>query len=60
MTHRNPWLGIGFDAWPLGLEASFTMDLRALKMMAGSQPAEAEARQMISDKIDAGRSLRRR
>ncbi len=57
MTHRNPSLRIGFDAWLLGLEASFTMSLRALKMMAGGRAAEAEAGHMISEKMDAGRSL---
>jgi len=57
MAHRNPWLRIGFDAWLLGLEASFTVGLRALKMMSGGRAAEAEARRMISEKIDAGQSL---
>jgi hypothetical protein len=33
------------------------MGLRALKIMAGGRGAEAEARRMISEKIDAGQSL---
>jgi hypothetical protein len=57
MAHRNPWLAIGFDAWLLGIEASYTIGLRTLKIMAGGRGAEAEARRMISEKIDAGQSL---
>jgi hypothetical protein len=57
MAHRNPWLRIGFDAWALGFEASLTIGLRALKMMAGGPAASAEARRMISEKIDAARAL---
>ena len=57
MAHRNPWLRIGFDAWALGLDASFTIGLRALKMTAGGPAAEAEARRMVSEKIDAGQAL---
>ena len=57
MAYRNPWLRIGFDAWLLGLEASFTMGLRALKMMSGGIAAQAEARRMISEKAEAGLDL---
>jgi hypothetical protein len=60
MAHRNPWLRIGFDAWALGLDASFTMGLRVLKMMAGGRAAETEARRMISEKIEAGQALQTR
>jgi hypothetical protein len=57
MAHRNPWLRIGFDAWSLGLEASIVIGLRALKIATGGRAAQAEAQRMISEKIDAGRSL---
>ena len=58
MARRNPWLRIGFDAWSLGLEASIVIGLRAWKIAAGGRAAQAEAQRMISEKIDAGRSLR--
>lgn len=57
MAHRNPWLRIGFDAWALGIEASLTMSLRAMKIMAGGPAAETEARRMVSEKIEAGQAL---
>jgi hypothetical protein len=57
MAPRNPWLRIGFDAWRLGLEASFIVGLRTLKIAAGGAPAKAEARRMVSEKIEAGFAL---
>ena len=54
---RNPWLGIGMSAWSLGLEASTVIGLRTLKLAAGGAAGEAEARRMVSEKIDAGVAL---
>jgi hypothetical protein len=53
----NPWLRIGMDAWSLGLEASSVAGLRVLKIAAGGAAADAEARRMVAEKIDAGLAL---
>jgi len=53
----NPWIGMGFDAWRLGLEASTVIGLRTLKIAQGGAGAEAEARRMVSEKVDAGLAL---
>ena len=54
----NPWLRIGFDAWTLGMEASAVIGLRALKIAAGGPAGDAEARRMVSEKLDAADELR--
>ncbi|HEV2363378.1 MAG TPA: hypothetical protein VGS12_04180 [Caulobacteraceae bacterium] len=57
---RNPWLGIGLDAWTLGLEASAVIGLRALKIAQGGANGQAEAERMISEKVEAALDLQRR
>jgi hypothetical protein len=54
---RNPWIGIGFDAWRLGLEASAVIGLRTLLIARGGARAHAESTRMVSEKIAAGASL---
>ena len=54
---RNPWLGVGISAWSLGMEASSVIGLRTMKIAAGGAAAEAEARRMVSEKVDAGFAL---
>ena len=54
MTRRNPWLGLGLDAWSLGVEAASVIGLRTLKMAAGGPDADAERQRMVSEKIAAG------
>jgi hypothetical protein len=54
---RNPWIGVGFDAWSLGLEASAVIGLRTMKIAFGGAAGEAEARRMVSEKVDAGLAL---
>ena len=54
---RNPWLGIGMSAWSLSMEATAVIGLRTLKLAAGGPAGEAEARRMVSEKIDAGVAL---
>ena len=54
---RNPWMGVGLDAWTLGLEASAVIGLRTLKMARGGPAAHAEARRMIEEKIEAAAAL---
>ena len=54
---RNPWLRLGWDAWSLGLEAGAVMGLRTMKIAAGGPAADAEARRMVSEKVDAAAAL---
>ena len=54
---RNPWLRLGWDAWSLGLEASTVVGLRTAKIAAGGAAADAEARRMVSEKVDAAAAL---
>lgn len=53
----NPWIGIGFDAWRLGLDASAVIGLRTLKIAKGGAAGEAEAQRMVSEKVKAGLAL---
>jgi hypothetical protein len=53
----NPWVGIGFDAWRLGLEASAVVGLRALKIAQGGQTGAAEAELMVREKVQAAVAL---
>jgi hypothetical protein len=57
MMPRNPWFRAGFYAWSLGLEASSVIALRTLKIAIGGPAAEAEARRMVSEKLEAGLTL---
>lgn len=54
---RNPWIGIGLDAWTLGLEASTVMGLRALKIAQGGAAGRAEAKRMVEEKLEAAVAL---
>lgn len=54
---RNPWLRAGLSAWSLGIEASSVIALRTLKIAAGGAAANAEAHQMVSEKIESGLAL---
>ncbi|MDB5455382.1 MAG: hypothetical protein JWP92_967 [Caulobacter sp.] len=54
---RNPWIGLTADAWALGLEASWVIGLRTLKLAAGGAAATAEADLMVREKIAAGLAL---
>ena|SRR5665213_2095688 len=54
---RNPWIGIGLDAWRLGFEASQVIGLRTMKIAAGGAAGQAETQRMVAEKIDAGLAL---
>lgn len=56
----NPWFGIGLHAWSLGLEASTVMGLRTLKIAQGGARGRAEARRMVSEKVEAATALQLR
>jgi hypothetical protein len=53
----NPWLGIGFDAFSLGLEAASVIALRSMRLAEGGARAQAEATRMVSEKIEAAAAL---
>ena len=53
----NPWPGIGWDAWRLGMEASTVIGLRTLKIAQGGAAGQAEAERMVSEKVQAGLDL---
>jgi hypothetical protein len=56
-ARANPWIGIGFDAWRLGLEASAVIGLRTLKIAQGGAGGAAEAELMVREKLAAGAAL---
>lgn len=53
----NPWLGLGFDTWMLGVEASTVISQRMWMVATGGPDAGVETARMISEKIDAGLAL---
>jgi hypothetical protein len=57
VTHKNDWMGVAFDAWRLGMEASTVVGLRMAKLAAGDAEALAEAQRMVGEKIDAAAQL---
>jgi len=54
---RDPWTGIVWDAWAMGLEASSVIGLRTLKIAAGGSAADAEIRLMVGEKVTAAMTL---
>ena len=60
MRRKNPWVGLSFKAWMLGLEASSVIALRMMKIAAGGVAAETEAKRMISEKLSAVLELQSR
>jgi hypothetical protein len=54
---RDPWTGIVWDAWAMGLEASSVIGLRTLKIAAGGTAADAEIRLMVGEKMTAAMTL---
>lgn len=53
----NPWVGIGLDAWRLGLDASSVIGLRVLKIAAGGPEGDAESKRMVEEKMQSGLEL---
>lgn len=49
--HRDPWTGIAWNMWAMGVEASSVIGLRTLKIAAGGAAADAEIRLMVSEKV---------
>ena len=53
----NPWIGIGFDAWSLGVDALSVIGLRTLKIAMGGPAGDAESRLMVDEKVRAAIDL---
>lgn len=53
----NPWFGMAWDSWRLGLEASTVMGLRAFRIAQGGETGAAEAERMVREKVEAGVAL---
>jgi len=54
---RNPWTGMAWDAWAMGLEASSVIGLRTLKIAAGGAAAQTEINLMVGEKMTAAMTL---
>lgn len=54
---KNPWFGVGWDAWSLGVEAAQVIALRSMTIAWGGQAADTEAHRMVSEKVEAGLAL---
>ena len=53
------WLGVAADCWLLGAEASLVLPLRLARLARGGAAAKAEARLMVSEKVEAHGALLR-
>jgi hypothetical protein len=53
------WLGIAADCWLLGAEASLVLPLRLARLARGGSVAKAEAKLMVTEKIEAHGALLR-
>ncbi len=56
-SRGNPWIGIGLDAWRLGLEASTVIGLRTLRLSQGGARSHVEAERMVAEKLEAAAAL---
>lgn len=54
---KDPWAGMAWDAWAMGLEASTVIGLRTLKIAAGGSAAQTEINLMVSEKVTAAMTL---
>jgi hypothetical protein len=53
------WLAVATNCWLLGAEAVLVVPLRLARLAGGGATAKAEARLMVSEKIEAAGSLLR-
>lgn len=51
------WMGIGLDAWKLGMEANSVVALRLAKIATGGAAGTAEAELMVAEKMKAAAQL---
>jgi hypothetical protein len=53
----GPWMGIGLDAWRLGLEAQSVIALRTFKVATGGDANGAESALMVREKLASAATL---
>ena len=51
MFSKNPWPGIGFDAWLLSLDAMTVIGLRTMRIAQGGASGDREAQRMVEEKM---------
>ena len=51
------WMGIGLDAWQLGMDANSVIGLRLAKFATGGAAGAAEAELMVAEKMSAAAQL---
>lgn len=56
MAKHDP-VTLAFDCWRLGLESCAVISLRLPRIMTGDAAAAAEARRMVSEKVEAAATL---
>ncbi len=54
---KDPWAGLAWNAWAMGLEASTVIGLRTMKIAAGGAAAQAEIDLMVGEKMTAAMTL---
>lgn len=54
---KDPWAGLAWNAWAMGLEASTVIGLRTMKIAAGGPAAQAEIDLMVNEKVTAAMTL---
>ena len=54
---KNPWTRLFFDTWSLGFETASVVASRTMKIAAGGEAANVEARRMVAEKLEAGLAL---
>ncbi len=52
MKKYASWMTLAFDSWRLGVESSAVIAMRMARMATGDAAAAAEARLMVSEKIE--------
>jgi hypothetical protein len=60
MPRRNApptWADMMMQGWIMAADASMVIALRSMRMMAGGAAANAEARRMLTEKLDASLEL---
>lgn len=54
---KDPWTGMVWNTWAMGLEASTVIGLRTMKIAAGGAAAQAEIELMVGEKMTAALTL---
>ena len=54
---RNPWMGLAWQSWMLGMESATVIGLRTARLAAGGSAAQREWQLMMSEKMGAAAAL---